>query len=252
MCAECGCVLWSKAKNKRFNEPKWPDGQRQTRLLRPKYIHRWIYNALPLLYICCVCNDSLCIFKCRTPSLMGGPVSITIQWFWKAFLILMLRSPFVFVSHVIIQSGFFPSFLLCNPPLPKPFFLFLLPCFLSSLSLVFSSFSSPFQRIPFASFSPFSIPFHLYLPYRFLMLDPRPPQSFSPFLRAELRFQKPTQNAAWVSGGFFCFCLSAVIQTSSASHQSAHLATVTKHTFDILCLYYYRVWSRIISQSAMT
>lgn len=120
----------------------------------------------------------------------------------------MLRSPFVFVSHVIIQSVFFvffPSFLLCNPPLPKPFFLFLLPCFLSSLSLVFSSFSSPFQRILFASFSPFSIPFHLYLPYRFLMLDPRPPQSFSPFLRAELRFQKPTQNAAWVSGVFFLF-----------------------------------------------
>lgn len=51
----------------------------------------------------------------------------------------MLRSPFVFVSHAIIQSVFFvffPSFLLCNPPLPKPFFLFLLP-FLTVFSLFF-------------------------------------------------------------------------------------------------------------------
>lgn len=138
----------------------------------------------------------------------------------------MLRSPFVFVSHTIIQSVFFvffPSFLLCNPPLPKPFFLFLLPCFLSSLSLVFSSFSSPFQRIPFASFSPFSIPFHLYLPYRFLMLDPRPPPEFLSFPQSRIKIPEADTKCCLNIWCFFFVSVSLLSSKQALHHIKVHI-----------------------------
>lgn len=127
---------------------------------------------------------------------------------------------------------FFPPVQPSSAKTLLPFSSSLFP-FLTVFSLFFFLLSIPTH--PLCLLLSFQYSFHRYLPYRFLMLDPRPRPEFLSFPQSRIKIPEADTNCC------LSFRLSAVIQTSSASHQSAHLATVTKRTFDILCLHYYRV-----------